>query len=145
MSSQLHGVDRKGRATLARRVRREQLLKLLSELEPSLIGIEAYTGAFYRQRQFEKLGHAVKIMAPQCVMAPDCPIVGIVTGRITTGLTVLLLTTIWARVLPFFLAHYWSIDWGLLLGFLATGLIEQFRKAMKHPGTFGTAQGCSLL
>jgi transposase len=73
MSSPLHGVDRTGRATLARRVRREQLLKLLSELEPSLIGIEAYTGAFYRQRQFEKLGHAVKIMAPQCVMAPDCP------------------------------------------------------------------------
>jgi transposase len=64
---QLHGVDRKGRAVLARRVRREQLLKVLNELEPCLIGIEASTGAFYWQRQFEKLGHAVKIMAPQYV------------------------------------------------------------------------------
>jgi hypothetical protein len=29
---QLHGVDRKGRAVLVRRVRREQLLKVLGEL-----------------------------------------------------------------------------------------------------------------
>src|SRR6202142_1364834 len=64
---QLHGVDRKGRAVLTRRVCRDQLLKVLGELEPCLIGIEASTGAFYWQRQFEKLGHAVKIMAPQYV------------------------------------------------------------------------------
>ena len=64
---QLHGVDRKGRPVLVRRVRREQLLKVLGGLEPCLIGIEASTGAFYWQRQFEKLGHAVKIMAPQYV------------------------------------------------------------------------------
>jgi hypothetical protein len=38
---QLHGVDRKGRSVLARRVRREQLLKVVGELEPCLIGIEA--------------------------------------------------------------------------------------------------------
>ena len=31
---QLHGVDRKGRPVLVRRVRREQLLKVLGELEP---------------------------------------------------------------------------------------------------------------
>jgi transposase len=59
--------DRKGRPTLTRRVRREQLLDLIGELEPCLIGIEASTGAFYWQRQFEKLGHRVKIMAPQYV------------------------------------------------------------------------------
>src|SRR6202140_4706968 len=64
---QLHGVDRKGRPVLVRRVRREQLLTVLGELEPCLIGIEASTGAFYWQRQFEKLGHRVKIMAPQYV------------------------------------------------------------------------------
>jgi transposase len=64
---QLHGVDHKGRPILVRRVRREQLLGILSELEPCLIGIEASTGAFYWQRQFEKFGHAVKIMAPQYV------------------------------------------------------------------------------
>jgi transposase len=64
---QLHGVDRKGRPILVRWVRREQLLGILGELEPCLIGIEASTGASYWQRQFEKLGHTVKIMAPQYV------------------------------------------------------------------------------
>src|SRR5262245_53562893 len=34
---------------------------------PCLIGIGACTGAFYWQRQFEKFGHVVKIMAPQYV------------------------------------------------------------------------------
>ena len=43
---QLHGVDRKGRPVLVRRVRREQLLKVLGELESCVIGIEASTGAF---------------------------------------------------------------------------------------------------
>lgn len=64
---QLHGVDRKGRATLSRRVYREQLLRIIGELPPCLIGVEASTGAFYWQRQFEKLGHTVKIIAPQYV------------------------------------------------------------------------------
>lgn len=58
---QLHGVDRKGRPLLARRIRREQLLGVLGELEPCLIGVEASARAFHWQRQFEKLGHAVKI------------------------------------------------------------------------------------
>jgi transposase len=40
---------------------------VLGELEPCLIGIEASTGAFYWQRQFENLGHTVRIMAPQYV------------------------------------------------------------------------------
>lgn len=64
---QLHGVDRKGRCILTRRVRRDMLMKAVAELEPCLIGIEASTGAFYWQRQFEKYGHVVKIMAPQYV------------------------------------------------------------------------------
>jgi transposase len=64
---QLHGVDRKGRCILTRRVRRDTLMKVIGELEPCLIGIEACTGAFYCQRQFEKCGHVVKIMAPQYV------------------------------------------------------------------------------
>jgi len=64
---QLHGVDRKGRCILTRRVRRDSLMKFIGELEPRLIGIEACTGAFYWQRQFEKCGHVVKIIAPQYV------------------------------------------------------------------------------
>jgi transposase len=64
---QLHGIDRKGRAIMIRRVHRDQLLRIIGELEPCLIGIEASTGAFYWQRQFEKLGHTVKVIAPQYV------------------------------------------------------------------------------
>ena len=64
---QLHGVDRKGRCVLTRRVRRDSLMRLVGDLEPCLIGIEACTGAFYWQRQFEKHGHVVKIIAPQYV------------------------------------------------------------------------------
>ena len=64
---QLHGVDRKGRCVLVRRVRRELLMNLIAELDPCLIGIEACTGAFYWQRQFERHGHTVKIIAPQYV------------------------------------------------------------------------------
>jgi chloride channel protein, CIC family len=55
------------------------------------------------------------------------PIIGIVTGLTITGLTVILLSTIWSRVLPFYLAHHWSIIPGLLVGFIATGLIMQYR------------------
>ena len=64
---QLHGVDRRGRWVLTRRLRREQLLTVVGEKAPCIIGIEASTGAFYCQLQFEKLGHSVKIMAPQYV------------------------------------------------------------------------------
>jgi transposase len=66
-SVQLHGVDRKGRCILTRRVRRDNLMKLVGDLEPCLIGIEACTGAFYWARQFEKCRHVMKIMAPQYV------------------------------------------------------------------------------
>jgi transposase len=62
-----HGVDRKGRCVLVRRVRRDLLIELVAELDPCLIGIEACTGAFYWQRQFERYGHTVKIIAPQYV------------------------------------------------------------------------------
>lgn len=64
---QLHGVTTDGECVLAKRVRRDSLLPLLQSLPPSRIGIEACTGAFYWQREFEKLGHTVKIIAPQYV------------------------------------------------------------------------------
>ena len=41
---QLHGVDRKGRPVLVRRVRREQLLKVLNELAVLISG-EPYRAA----------------------------------------------------------------------------------------------------
>lgn len=64
---QLHGANADGQAVLKRRIRREGLLAEVAELEPCVIGVEACTGAFYWQRQFEALGHRVKVIAPQYV------------------------------------------------------------------------------
>ncbi|KUP92883.1 IS110 family RNA-guided transposase [Tritonibacter horizontis] len=64
---QLHGVSADGQAVLKRRIRQEGLLAEIAKLEPCVIGVEACTGAFYWQRQFEALGHSVKVIAPQYV------------------------------------------------------------------------------
>jgi len=64
---QLHGADRKGRVVLKRRVMREQLISVVTEVPPCTIAIEACTGAFYWARRFEVLGHQVKIISPQYV------------------------------------------------------------------------------
>ncbi len=64
---QLHGANADGQAVLKRRTRREGLLAEVAELEPCVIGGEACTGAFYWQRQFEALGHKVKVIASQYV------------------------------------------------------------------------------
>ena len=64
---QLHGANADGQAVLKRRIRREGLLAEIAELKPCIIGVEACTGAFYWQRQFEVLGHTVKVIAPQFV------------------------------------------------------------------------------
>lgn len=43
------------------------MLQTLANIPACLIGIEASTGAFYWQREFEKLGHKVKVISPQYV------------------------------------------------------------------------------
>jgi len=44
-----------------------RLSKMLVNIPACLIDIEACTVAFYWQREFEKLGHKVKIISPQYV------------------------------------------------------------------------------
>ena len=61
---QLHGEDAVGRAILQRRVRRDRLMTEVEALPPCTIAIEACTGAYYWQRQFEIAGHQVRIIAP---------------------------------------------------------------------------------
>ncbi|MGU6724845.1 hypothetical protein ACV2HG_23695, partial [Salmonella enterica subsp. enterica serovar Pomona] len=39
----------------------------MANIPACLIGIEASTGKFYWQREFEKLGHNVKVISPQYV------------------------------------------------------------------------------
>jgi transposase len=64
---QLHGVNRNGRAVFKRRVMRDQLLQVIAQIDRCTIIVEACTGAFYWARQFEALGHRVKIVSPQYV------------------------------------------------------------------------------
>lgn len=64
---ELCGLDADGACVLRRRVRREGLLRAVGDLAPCIIGIEACSGAFFWQRQFEALGHEVRIVAPQHV------------------------------------------------------------------------------
>jgi transposase len=64
---QLHGVNKAGSVVLKRRVMRDSLLRVIAQIEPCTIAIEACTGAFYWQRQFERLGHSVRIISPQYV------------------------------------------------------------------------------
>jgi len=64
---QLHGVDKDGKAVLRKKISRKQLALLISNLPPCLIGMEACGGAHFWAREFIKLGHEVRLMAPQFV------------------------------------------------------------------------------
>lgn len=64
---QLHGVDRQEHVTLRRQLRRQQMLDFFRKLPPCLVGMEACSSAHYWARELGKLGHTVKLMAPQFV------------------------------------------------------------------------------
>jgi hypothetical protein len=64
----VHGVGVSGKPELVRpEVRRVKLLELIASLPPYLIGMEACSGAHHWAREFQKLGHTVRIMAPKFV------------------------------------------------------------------------------
>ena len=64
----VHGVDENGKAALVKpKVLREQLLSLVAQLPPCLIGMEACSGAHHWARLFRGYGHTVKLMAPKFV------------------------------------------------------------------------------
>ena len=64
----VHGVDENGKAALIKpKVLREQLLLLIAQLSPCLIGMEACSGAHHWARLFRTYGHTVKLMAPKFV------------------------------------------------------------------------------
>lgn len=64
---QLHGADAKGKCLLRKRLTRAKLVEYVAQLPPCTIGIEACTGAHHWARVFERMGHTVKMMAPQFV------------------------------------------------------------------------------
>lgn len=64
---QVHGVDYQDKVVLRKQLRRIQMLSFFATLPPCLIGMEACGGAHYWARELQKLGHTVKLMAPQFV------------------------------------------------------------------------------
>jgi transposase len=64
---QVHGIDETGQPALRRKLRRAEVLRLFSDLEPALVGIEACHTAHHWAREIAALGHEVRLMPPQFV------------------------------------------------------------------------------
>lgn len=64
----VHGVNDAGRGELVRpAVPRAKLREIVASLPPCTIGMEACTGAHHWAREFQALGHSVRLMAPKFV------------------------------------------------------------------------------
>ena len=64
----VHGVDHGGMVQLRQpTVGRAKLGALIAALPPTVIGMEACSGAHYWAREFERHGHTVRLMAPKLV------------------------------------------------------------------------------
>ena len=66
-SFSLHGVDNHGKVVFRKSLSRGKLLPFLAQQPPSLIGMEACSGAHHWGRQLQPLGHRVGMMASRFV------------------------------------------------------------------------------
>ena len=64
---QIHGVDKNGKAVLKKKLMRDQVLTFMANLSKCLVGMEACGGSSDWAREITKLGHEVKLMAPQFI------------------------------------------------------------------------------
>ena len=63
----LWGVDEAEQVVLRKKLKRGKLLQVLANMPACLVGMEACGGAHHWAREIEKLGHEVRMMAPQFV------------------------------------------------------------------------------
>ena len=54
------------------------------------------------------------------------PLVGVITGLITTAIAVIILDRMWPPILNYYLNHHWAMVPGLLLGCMVAGLLMQY-------------------
>ena len=66
---QLHGVDPAELPVLRRKLRRHEVLAFFAKQPPTIVGMEACGAGHYWARELRKLGHEVKLIAPQHVKA----------------------------------------------------------------------------
>lgn len=64
---QIHGVDEGGKTVVRRQLRRSQFLAFFEGRSRCLIGMEACSGAHHWGRQFEEMGHEIRLMPPSYV------------------------------------------------------------------------------
>lgn len=64
---QIHGVDQHGKVILKKQLKRSRMAAFFVNLPVCLIGMEACDSAHHWARELEKMGHTVKLMAPQFV------------------------------------------------------------------------------
>lgn len=62
------GVNKVGKLVKKKMIKRKELVPYLTQIEPCLVVMEACGGANYWAREFEKVGHQVKLIAPQYVV-----------------------------------------------------------------------------
>ena len=65
----MHGVDESGAVVITKKLRRAEVLRFFSSLDPCLIGIEACATAHFWAREIGALGHEVRMMPPAYVKA----------------------------------------------------------------------------
>jgi transposase len=66
---EIHGVNERGAVKGRKTLPRAKVLEFFAQLPPCLVGIEACGSAHYWARELTKLGHTVRLMAAQYVMA----------------------------------------------------------------------------
>ncbi len=66
---QVHGITEDGAVAFNKSLRRAQLLQFFEKLEPCLIGMEACGSGHHWARQFQELGHEVRLMPAMYVKA----------------------------------------------------------------------------
>ena len=64
---QVHGVDGQGKVVVTKRLRRDAVLAFFANLAPCVVGMEACAGSHFWAREIARLGHTVRLMAPQYV------------------------------------------------------------------------------
>ena len=64
---QVHGVDERGQVVLRKTLKRAQVLTFFAHRPAARMGLEAGGGSHYWAREWTRLGHEVKLIAPQLV------------------------------------------------------------------------------
>ena len=64
---QICAANQHGKTIFNRTVQRKKLIEFIAQMPPCIIGMESCNSAHYWARTFERLGHTVRLIAPQYV------------------------------------------------------------------------------